>query len=336
MQIRILELANMLNGKIVGDYDSDLRLSGTSSIDGYIDKRITFARSMKYCDYISGLDHAVIVAPKNLEPMCKMHPQNTYIIVDNVEDSIADVQEFFYKEPRKVAATHISPMASVARSAKIGERVYIGENAHIGEHVVIGDGSKVMPGAYIDDDVTIGKRTTIRPFVTCESCVIGDDTIIRMGTHVGDEGFRYVQDIKRKAVRRVIHSGSVVIGDRVIVGANTTIQRSTFEGKPTLVGDDVKMASLIVVSHNVTIGARSVIISQTMIGGSTSVGEDVWIGMGAMISQGLRIGNRAKVLINAVVVNDVPEDGMVSGFYAMPHWQWKMAYERLSQLEVEL
>jgi len=65
------------------------------------------------------------------------------------------------------------------------------------------------------------------------------------------------------------------------------------------------------------------------IGGSDVIGEDVWIGIGATISNWVHIGDRAKVLLNAVVAYDVLEDEMVSGFYAMPHKQWKIAYQYL-------
>jgi len=43
------------------------------------------------------------------------------------------------------------------------------------------------------------------------------------------------------------------------------------------------------------------------------------------------IGNRAKVLVNAVVAYDVAEDEVVSGFYAMPHRQWKRVWRKLKE-----
>jgi UDP-3-O-[3-hydroxymyristoyl] glucosamine N-acyltransferase len=41
------------------------------------------------------------------------------------------------------------------------------------------------------------------------------------------------------------------------------------------------------------------------------------------------------VLINAVVTSDIPDDGMVSGFYAMPHRQWKKAYRKFAEFGAE-
>jgi len=180
----------------------------------------------------------------------------------------------------------------------------------------------------------IGKRSSIHPLSTCYNCIIGDDTVIRTGTRIGVDGFRFVQNYELKEVRKMIHVGAVEIGSRVEVGANSVIQRSTFEGYPTTIGDDVKIACMIVIGHNTNIGARTIITCHVMICGSNNIGEDVWIGASAVISNGVTLGNRAKVLINAVVVNDVPDDGMVSGFYAMPHRQWKQVYRKfLSEVD---
>jgi len=44
----------------------------------------------------------------------------------------------------------------------------------------------------------------------------------------------------------------------------------------------------------------------------------------------------AKLLINAVVVNDVADDSVVSGFYAMPHTKWKIVYRKLLELGGDL
>jgi len=71
-----------------------------------------------------------------------------------------------------------------------------------------------------------------------------------------------------------------------------------------------------------------VIVTQSCIGGSDKIGEDVWIGIGAAISNGVTVGNRARVLLNAVVAYDVAEDEVVSGFYAMPHRQWKQLWTK--------
>jgi UDP-3-O-[3-hydroxymyristoyl] glucosamine N-acyltransferase len=329
VNISLSQLTKMINGKVIGNDGHNLNLTGTCAIDGYLENKITFARNMKYGEKASKLKNAVILIPQELESLPGMFPQNTYVIVSDLDKTMFDLQDFFYAQSAPDQEMSISPLARIDESAKIGKNVYIGDNAFVGKNAVIGDGAKILPNAFVAENVVIGKNTCLHQLCTCENCVIGDNTIIRTGAHIGVDGFRYSQDFERKKVRKFIHTGMVQIGSRVEIGANTTIQRSTFEGNPTVISDDVKMGCTIVVGHNNKIGARTLITCHVMISGSNVIGEDVWVGACAVFSNGVKVGNRAKVLINAVVVNDVAEDEMVSGFYAMPHKQWKMAYRKL-------
>jgi UDP-3-O-[3-hydroxymyristoyl] glucosamine N-acyltransferase len=324
----ILELVNRVNGKIIGDFDERMKVIGTCAIEGYVENKITFVKNMKYGRMLADLQNALVFIPEDLAELCDMYPQNTYIVVSDLSKIMMDMQDFFYSDQLQILEEGISSTAKVHKSATIGKNVYIGENVCIGENTVIGDGSKIMHNSCISDNVVIGKRTYIHPTCTCEHCQIGDDCIIRSGARIGVHGFRFEQDIEQKTIRKMIHTGGVRIGNRVEISSNSVIQRATFEGNPTVISDDVKIACVVVVGHNTKIGARTVITCHTMIAGSNNIGEDVWIGAGAVISNGVTVGDRAKILINAVVVEDVAEDEMVSGFYAMPHRQWKRVYNK--------
>jgi UDP-3-O-[3-hydroxymyristoyl] glucosamine N-acyltransferase len=329
--ISITELASMVKGTIVGSFDEAVKITGTCAIDNYIENRVSFVSKPKYGEILAQLRNAVILIHENLAEFYEKYPQNVYIVVEDVTKSIMDVQDFFYSDQLRKLKEGISSTARIAKSAKIGGKVYIGENVCIGESAVIGDGAKIMHNSYISDNVVIGKRTHIHPMCTCKNCQIGDDCIIRSGAQIGVDGFRFEQDIERKTVRKMIHTGGVRVGNRVEISANSAIQRATFEGNPTVISDDVKIACMVVVGHNSKIGARTIITCHTMMAGSNRIGKDVWIGAGATISNGVTVGDRARILINAVVTNDVAKDEMVSGFYAMPHKQWKRAYQRLKE-----
>jgi UDP-3-O-[3-hydroxymyristoyl] glucosamine N-acyltransferase len=329
--ISIIKLANMVKGTIVGSFDEAAKITGTCAIDNYIENKVSFVSKPKYGEMLAQLRNAVILIHENSAEFYEKYSQNVYIVVEDVTKSIMDVQDFFYSDQLRILKEGISSTARIAKSAKIGEKVYIGENVCIGEGVVIGDETKIMHNSCISDNVVIGKRTHIHPMCTFEHCQIGDGCIIRSGAKIGIHGNRFEQDFERKRVRMMIHAGEVIIGNRVQIAANSVVSRATFEGNPTVISDDVKIACLVVIGHNTKIGARTTIFCHTMISGSNKIGEDVWIGVGAVISTGVTVGDRAKILINAVVVEDVAEDEMVSGFYAMPHKQWKRAYQRLKE-----
>ena len=328
----ITELADMVKGRIVGSPDPSMKIIGTCAVDKYTPNKVTFVRNQRYGELLTHLQNAVVLIPENLAKYCKKYLQNTYIVVSDVVNSLMDIQDFFYKDHFTIAQEGISATARIDGGAKIGKQVYIGENVYIGKNVVIGDGTKIMHNCCVFDDVTIGNKTYIYPEVCIyENCQIGNDCIIHSGVRIGVDGFRFEQDIRRKVVRKLIHVGRVAIGDRVEIGGNTVIDRATFEGDATIISDDVKIDNLVHVAHNVKIGARTLVVAQTCIGGSARIGEDVWIGIGAAISDNVSIGNRAKVLLNAVVAYDVAKGEIVSGFYAMPHRQWKRVYQRLKE-----
>jgi len=331
-EISIAELADMVEGRVLGAPNEGKKIIGTCAVDNYSKGKVSFVRSRKYAEFLAKLRDAVLLIPETLADLCEEHPQNTYIIVEDILNSVMDVQDFFYGGEVIMRYEGISPTANIDKSAQIGRHAYIGEYVYIGKNVVIGDNTKIMHNVSILDNVVIGSSTLIYPGVCIyNSCQIGNDCIIDAGVVIGGDGFRYEQFIEEKVVRRMLHVGRVTIGDRVEIGANCAIDRATFEGDATVISDDVKIDNLVHIAHNAKIGARTLIVTQTCVGGSTRVGEDAWIGIGAAISDNVSIGNRAKVLLNAVVAYDVPDGEMVSGFYAMPHKRWKQVYKKLRE-----
>jgi UDP-3-O-[3-hydroxymyristoyl] glucosamine N-acyltransferase len=331
-EIRIAELADMVKGRVIGSPGQGTGITGTCAIDKYMKDKVSFVKNRKYGESLAKLQNAVVLVPESLADLCEKHPQNTYIVVEDIANSVMDVQDFFYSNEAVIRYEGMSPTAKIDKSAKIGRHVYVGECVWIGKNVVIGDKTKVMHNVSILDNVTIGDGTLIYPGVCIyKGCQIGNECIIHSGARIGVDGFRFEQYIEQKKVRKMIHVGRVVIGDRVEIGANTAIDRATFEGDATIISDDVKIDNLVHIAHNVEIGPRTVIVTQSCIGGSTRIGEDAWIGIGVAIADGLSIGNRAKVLLNAVVAYDVKDDEMVSGFYAMPHRRWKEVYRKLRE-----
>ncbi|GEM_PF-1616933 len=329
-EISLTRLASMVNGRIVGGPTEEVKLTGTCAVDYYIRNRVAFVKNLTYGEILAELRNAVILIPENLVELCERYPQNIYIVVGDVLNSMMDVQDAFYGDQFLVRQQGISPTATIGKDARLGNDVYIGENVHIGVNVTIGDGTKIMHNCCISDDVVIGERTYIYPAACIYSnCQIGHDCIIHAGVCIGVDGFRFEQDRARKTVRKWLHMGNVIVGDRVEMCANCTIARATFPGDSTIISDDVKVNNQVHIAHNAKVGRRTLIAAQASVCGSAKIGEDVWLGAGVTISNGVRVGNGAKILLNAVVAYNVPEGEMVSGFYAMPHRRWKQAWRTL-------
>lgn len=331
-EINIVELANMVKAEITGNF-KDVRITGTCAIDKYVENKISFIKNKKYGEMLAPLRNAIILIPKELIEFSEKYPQNFYIVVEDVLNSLIDIQDFFYNDQFIIMEKGIAQTAKIDSTAEIGRELYLGENVYIGKNVVIGDEVKILNNSVILDNVVIGDRTYIYPDVSVyKNCEIDEDCVIHSGVRVGVDGFRFEQNTERKSVRKMLHVGKVVIGNRVEIGANSTIDRATFQDNATILSDDVKLDDQVHIGHNAQIGARTCIAAQTCISGSVKIGEDVFVGAGVTVSDGVSIGNRAKLLLNAVVAYDVTEDEMVSGFYAMPHRQWKRVFNKLKEI----
>lgn len=326
--IKIRQLARMVNGYLVGNYSADAYLNGTCSLTGYRPGRVTFVKNPEYGELLSFLENAVVLIPQNLAGLAKEYPNNVYLVVDNVYKALLDLQDLFYGKEQLDSKADIALITGIHNTARIADDASIGEFVYVGKGTVVESGAVIMKGATLMDNVRIGENTLVYPDVCVfPNSEIGKDCIIHSGAKIGIHGFRFVQFPELKEVRRMLHVGGVSIGDRVEIGGNSTVARATFEGESTVLDDDVKLDSQVHIGHNSRIGKRTLIAAQTCISGSVTIGEDVWIGAGVTISNTVRIGNRVKVLLNAVVAYDVGDNQVVSGFYAMPHREWKLVYQ---------
>jgi UDP-3-O-[3-hydroxymyristoyl] glucosamine N-acyltransferase len=183
---------------------------------------------------------------------------------------------------------------------------------------VIDPSARVHERAYVAPrNVRIGARVVVEPNATIlERVAIDDDTIVRAGAVVGSEGFEFKGPAMRqgRATRAewdygatnvaVPHAGSVEIGARVEIQANSTVDRSLFR-LPTRIGDDTKIDNLVHVAHSVRIGSRCLIAAGATLAGSVVVGDEVWIGPHAVISSGVHLGDRSAVVLGSTITKDV-------------------------------
>jgi len=183
----------------------------------------------------------------------------------------------------------------------------------------IASSSNIDSRAYVAmRSVQIGERCEIGPNVSIlPDTIIGDDVIIRAGSVIGTEGFKFER--LRTEMIRVTHAGGVRIGNRVEIQANCCISKALFGGF-TQIGDDSKLDNLVHVAHGVIIGKRCFIAACAMIAGNAVIGDDVTIGPSVAISAyGIVVGDGASVTIGSVVTKDVSPGQRVTGNFAIDH-----------------
>jgi UDP-3-O-[3-hydroxymyristoyl] glucosamine N-acyltransferase len=182
-------------------------------------------------------------------------------------------------------------------------------DGQLGEEVSVG------PFAFVSEGASIGDRTMIGAHVTIASNVsIGADCIIQPGVRIGEEGFGYRKEGAHWIHRP--HSGGVVIGNDVHIGANTVVDQGTVE--PTRIGRGARIGTLCWVAHNVQIGSDAMIVGLIMLSGSVRIGDRAYLAPAAAVREHQEIAEDAFVGLGAVVVKDVPPGETVAGVPARP------------------
>lgn len=174
-------------------------------------------------------------------------------------------------------------------TAVLGEGVQIGSGTSIGPHVVLGDGVSV--GA----DCTILASASIYP-----GTVLGDRVTVQAGAVLGSTGFGYARNSATGGYIAFPQQGTLVIGDDVEIGANTTIDRGALG--ETRIGAGTKIDNLVHIAHNCVLGRNVIIAAQTGISGSSVIedgailGGQVGLGEHAHVGPGVILGGGAGVL----------------------------------------
>lgn len=181
--------------------------------------------------------------------------------------------------------------------------------------------ASIHPTAFVaKNNVTIGSGSVIGPFTVIEErTVIRDDC--RIGPHcfLGGDGFDL--DTTSDAPKILPHAGGVLLEKNVELQSHCVVARSTFGGF-TKIGNSSKLDCLTVVTHDAQIGNNVIVAGGVTVCGRAEISDNVVLGPHCVVSNGVRVGNSASVSIGAVVTQDVPPNGKVTGNLATPHKQW--------------
>lgn len=235
-------------------------------------------------------------------------------VFDRQRDFTPGIHPQALVSPKAVIASgaHVGAGSVIEDDAQIGVGVFIGPLCHVGRSVRIGDGTRLDSRVSVMHDVHIGERCRVLP-----GAVIGSRGF---GNAPGPKGWEEVPQL-----------GTVVIGNDVEVGANTTIDRGALDD--TVIGDGVKLDNQIQVAHNVQIGDHTAIAACTGIAGSARIGKRCIIGGASVINGHVEIGDDVVVQGMAMVTKSLPGPGQyASGTPAEPVRDWRRQIARLRRM----
>ncbi|MES2727515.1 MAG: UDP-3-O-(3-hydroxymyristoyl)glucosamine N-acyltransferase [Bacteroidota bacterium] len=265
MQISIAQLAQLLNGTVIGN--GDKLLHTVAKIEEGHEGALSFLANPKYESFLYQTKSTAVLVNNDFEPSQPI--DTTLIKVENAYTSFTFLLEQFAAIANNKKG--IESNSAIASDAILGTDIYVGGLAYIGEKAEIGNNSKIYPTAYIGDKVKIGNNCTIYAGVKIYyDCVIGDNVIIHSGTVIGSDGFGFAPQADR-SYKKIPQTGNVIIEDDVEIGSNTSIDRATMGS--TIIRKGAKIDNLVQIAHNVEIGEHTVIASQSGVAGSTKIGK---------------------------------------------------------------
>lgn len=321
--ITISELAKFL--KIDFSADGELRLSGIATLESAATDQLSFFHNPKYASQLAASNAGAVFVSAEYAAQVK----GVALVVDDPYLAYAKSSSLFAGMNDHAFA--ISDTATVADSAQVSVDVYLGPNVVVGDGCVIAAGVAVGANTVIGSNCYIGKNSRISANVTLYSDVsLGQDCIVHSGAVIGADGFGFAPD--RGQWVKIHQLGGVRIGDRVEIGAGTTIDRGALDD--TIIENGVILDNQIQIAHNVVVGENTAIAGCTAVAGSTKIGKNCTIAGACGITGHLTIVEGTHITAMSLVSKSITRAGAYSsGTVAEPHQQWKKNVVRFRQLD---
>jgi UDP-3-O-[3-hydroxymyristoyl] glucosamine N-acyltransferase len=305
--------------------EPSLRISRVATLSHADSGALSFLANPRYRKQMeSTRATAVLVGPENAAscPVAALIDPNPYL-------AYARIADLLHPAAPLAAGIHessvVSGSARIAASASVGPLCVIEDDVEIGERVFVGPGCILQRGAHVGADTRLIARVNAYAGVR-----IGRRCILHAGAVIGADGFGFAPDAGTWV--KVPQVGTVLIGDDVEIGANTTIDRGAIDD--TVVEHGVKLDNQIQVGHNVIIGAHTAVAGCVGISGSTTIGQRCMIGGGVGIAGHLTIADDVVVTGVSLVSASIKHAGSYSsGMPAVETRMWRRMVARLRRLD---
>ncbi len=317
------ELSERLGVQLHGD--AGCRIERVATLQNAEPGCISFLSNRRYHGFLRATRASAVILDSEFLPECKVNA----LVSANPYLSYAQAAALL--NPARPFENGIHASASVAADARVDPDAYIGPQCSVAAGAEIGARCYVGPGCVIDENTTLGEDSRLVANVTlCKDVRVGKRAILHPGVVIGADGFGIAND--NGVWVKVPQIGSVIIGDDVEIGANTTIDRGALED--TVIGDGVKLDNLIQVGHNVQIGAHTAVAACVAIGGSARIGKRCAIGGAASIGGHLDIADDVHLTATSAVPNSIREPGVYSsGMPIQENKAWRKNVIRMRQLD---
>ena len=182
---------------------------------------------------------------------------------------------------------NVHPNALVDSKAILHDGVTVASGAIIGPNVIIGSGTQVGPNAVIEGKTKLGKNNRVFP-----------------NAFIGLEP----QDLKYRGAPT-----EVIIGDNNTFRECVTVNKATYEGEKTIIGNNNLLMAYTHIGHNCELSNGIVLSNGVQVAGHVKIEDNAIIGGCLGIHQFVHIGYLAMVGGMTRVDRDVPPFCLAEG-----------------------
>src|ERR1043165_2503002 len=324
-------IARLVGAELLGC--ADLPIARLDSLDRGEAGTLTFIRSHRFALQWAESGASAALVTRGVDVPGHDPSARALLVVADADAALARVLAEF-AVPREEARPGVHPTAVVDATARLGRGVSVGPWCTIRAAVEVGDGAGIGAQSHIGRASKVGAGTVLHGRVHIdERCIIGRDCVLWPGVVIGTDGFGYLPPpagAERREPVKVPHIGTVEIGDRVEIGANSCIDRAKFGA--TVVGDGTKIDNFVQIAHNCRVGRGCLLCGQVALAGSVTLEDGVVLAGSVAVADGYTVGAGAVIAGRSAVVCDIPPGETWWGFTAMPMRDARKNYMELRRL----
>ncbi|MCY3929844.1 MAG: UDP-3-O-(3-hydroxymyristoyl)glucosamine N-acyltransferase [Acidobacteria bacterium] len=317
MTHRLADLAAMVGAELVGD--PDRLIDGVATLEAAGDRDLSFLTNPKYRERARSSGAGALLIPRDLSPDTLHGLRADLLLCEDAYRALADLMTALFPAPEVEPGVHetayVDAAAGVDAAARVDAFAVVGAGSTVAAGAVVGAHSVVGRGC------RIGEGTVLHPHVVVyDGSRIGDRVIVHSGVVLGADGFGFAEGAAASQVK-LPQIGVVVIEDDVEIGANSAVDRATFD--TTRVGSGTKIDNLVQVGHNAQIGRGCILCGQAGVSGSSRIGDRVLLAGQAGVAGHFEIGDGVQVAAKSAVFQEVPAGQRVAGIPATPIAAWR-------------
>ena len=328
----VADIAGAIGRRLAGGAlvrgNSETRITGLAPIETAGVGELTHLSGRAYRRFLATTNASAVL----LRPEDAARCPTVAVVVANPYLAFAHASQFFDSRPRP--APGIAPGAHVHPEAKVHPTASVAAGAVVATGARIDRGVDIGAGVFVGEHAVVGVETQIHANATLYASVrVGARCVVHAGAVVGADGFGFTPD-ETGAMQAIAQLGSVTIGDDVVIGAGTTIDRGTLTD--TVIHNGVKMDNQVQIGHNCDIGEHTVLCGRVGFAGSTRVGRHCVFGGGAGVAgeHPITICDRVRVGAATTITRSIDEAGVYLGTVLHNTAQrWKRTALRLVRLD---